>query len=204
MGQFITTLTNHISPVVSTAILYPVLAFITTASLIYSSITIERSVLLPSLLGSIMCDAASTGLLRRDVVEQASGLETRKNCNGAGNFVVYETGNGGGGNAMVCVNGYVVAGCVVLLATQNQLSALATRITDWITGKVTDASSAGPQVRGLDPISWNDIYNHTKSSARISAKINDVPALRADTNFAVSKIELHKDGFSATASRGSL
>lgn len=101
-------------------------------------------VLLPSLLGSITCDAASTWLLRCEVVEQASGLETRKNCNGAGNFVVYETGNGGGGNAMVCVNGYVVAGCVVLLATQNQLSALATRITDWIAGKVTDASSAGP------------------------------------------------------------
>ncbi|KAH9211435.1 hypothetical protein DL95DRAFT_511063 [Leptodontidium sp. 2 PMI_412] len=100
--------------------------------------------LLPSLLGSIMCDAASTRLLRREVVEQAPGLEMRKNCNDAGNFVVYETGNGGGGNARVCVNGYVVAGCVVLLATQNQLSALATRITDWIAGKVIDASSAGP------------------------------------------------------------
>ncbi|KAH7371830.1 hypothetical protein BKA64DRAFT_649502 [Cadophora sp. MPI-SDFR-AT-0126] len=160
--------------------------------------------LLPLLLGSTICDAASTGIARRNVVEQTSGLETRVNCVGQANFVVYEFVNGDGGRAMVCVNGYVIAGCLVLLATQNQLSALSAKITDWISGKAQHASAAGPQVRTIDRMSWHQLYNHTKSSGDVFAKYTNVAAMRTKAEYDISKVELHEDGFSATATRGSL
>ncbi|KAH6716481.1 hypothetical protein BKA61DRAFT_574278 [Leptodontidium sp. MPI-SDFR-AT-0119] len=214
MGQFIAILIKLIDPVVNSSILYTVLGLITAASSIYSFITIERrisieddknvEVLLPSLLGSIICDAASTGLSRRNEGPQTSGLETRVNCVGKANFIVYEFINGDGGHAMVCVNGYVVAGCLILLATQGQLSALSQEITNWTTGKVTDALDAGPQVRAIDGMSWHQLYNHTKSSGDVFVKYSNTAALRTNAEYAISKVELHEDGFSATASRGSL
>lgn len=62
---------------------------------------------------------------------EVSVLEARVNCNGGGNFVVYEFNNGDGGRAMLCINGFVAAGCVVLLSGgMNVIEALKNKVTN--------------------------------------------------------------------------
>jgi len=135
-------------------------------------------------------------------------LDKRVNCQGKGNFVLYEFPNGSGGNAIVCVNGFVTAGCFILLtASATILSNLASQLTTWVTNKVDDASSAGPQTkRDQDSISWGQVYNYSKISGSTMVAATDPPTGtlifpdQGGSQFVYTALELHEDGFSATAS----
>jgi hypothetical protein len=135
-------------------------------------------------------------------------LDKRVNCQGKGNFVLYEFPNGSGGNAIVCVNGFVTAGCLILLtASGTVLSNLASQLTTWVTSKVDDASSAGPQTKhNQDSISWGQVYNYSKISGSTKVAATDLPTVtlifpdQVGSQFVYTTLELHEDGFSATAS----
>ncbi|RFU24151.1 hypothetical protein B7463_g12184, partial [Scytalidium lignicola] len=109
---------------------------------------------------------------------------------------------------MVCVNGFVVAGCLVLLsAAGNVMSGLANTVTQWVLNKVDDASSAGPQEKRNEALlSWGEVYNYTQASNSTKVTASDLPigALvlpdQKNSPLVVTSMELHEDGFSATAS----
>ncbi|RWA06144.1 hypothetical protein EKO27_g8959 [Xylaria grammica] len=91
-------------------------------------------------------------------VKPEAGLQTlmrRVNCNGRGNFVVYESRNGDGGYHMICLNGFVAAGCSILLAGGAQvITNLQNKVVGWVNGKIDDASDAGPQTKRSKVVGW--------------------------------------------------
>lgn len=79
---------------------------------------------------------------------EVSVVEKRVNCRGAGNFLVYEFDNGNGGLSSLCMNGYVLATCVLLMSgVGGVIETLKDKVTSWVTSKVQDASDAGTQER---------------------------------------------------------
>ncbi|KAJ8132074.1 hypothetical protein O1611_g1550 [Lasiodiplodia mahajangana] len=123
-------------------------------------------------------------------------LERRVNCNGRGNFVVYEAQNSDGGYHMICLNGFIVAGCSLLVAGGSQvITELQNRVVNWVFGKDKDASDAGPQARfpSVHPMTWGQLYfNRTNAGTGIYQPVNETDAIIALT--------LHDDGFSASIS----
>jgi len=169
--------------------------------------------LLPLLLLSATGNADSTDVLHSRDFRERSGarqndLEPRANCLGKGNFVIYESGS-----EVTCVNGYVVAACFVLIGTPaaNIISSLSSTVSTWITNKVTDASAAGPQAKrsedlaspqsivGREPmISWGDLFSN--NTAHVTASAAELATFPVTSSHAISALELHDDGFSATFS----
>ncbi|KAI0532104.1 hypothetical protein GGR58DRAFT_523571 [Xylaria digitata] len=123
-------------------------------------------------------------------------LGRRVNCNGRGNFVVYENKNADGGRHMICLNGFVLAACGIVLAGGGQvITDLRNKVVGWITGKVKDASDAGPQARSLPPYpgTWGQLYNHhTNAGTNAYHPGNETDVITA--------LALHEDGFSASIS----
>ncbi|KAI0415339.1 hypothetical protein F5X98DRAFT_376938 [Xylaria grammica] len=132
-------------------------------------------------------------------VKPEAGLQTlmrRVNCNGRGNFVVYESRNGDGGYHMICLNGFVAAGCSILLAGGAQvITNLQNKVVGWVNGKVDDASDAGPQTHSLAtyPSTWGQLHTHHANAGTATYH----PANKTD---AITALALHEDGFSASIS----
>ncbi|KAH8908654.1 hypothetical protein BR93DRAFT_925737 [Coniochaeta sp. PMI_546] len=144
-------------------------------------------------------------------------IEARVNCNGAGNFVVYESNNGLGGNYMICINGYVFAACYVLVAGSGGIFSSLANVTSWVQGKVDDASDAGPQAKRDDSeslITWGQLYAALVTNSSTTATQSELATGGALKSFAktasqtdeeaasvrVTALEIHEDGFSGTFS----
>lgn len=167
--------------------------------------------------------AASLGSLA--AVEQpqseVSVVEKRLNCQGRGNFVVYEFPNDSGGSSMLCINGFVAAGCVLYFGGGSSvIEALKNKVTSWINGKVEDASDAGPQVKrgtqtlGLEAddgrqdqfFNWADLYAYQAANGSLKYEAPEIQQTTSNTVAVtaghaaaeVTAMELHEDGFSFT------
>ncbi|KAL1865741.1 hypothetical protein VTK73DRAFT_5087 [Phialemonium thermophilum] len=151
-----------------------------------------------------------------------AGLATRVNCNGAGNFVVYESSNGIGGTYMICLNGYITAGCLVLLAgSRGIFDALSDKVARWIEGRVEDASSAGPQAKHdvggqRSGMTWGQLHHYTSmhsddtvgeepgvATSPLGNHVDDEASGTGDgwPPLHMTAFDTHEDGFSATFSR---
>lgn len=181
----------------------------------FSSLAVSALVLQNTFAG-----AASLGSLA--AVEQppseVSAVEKRLNCRGGGNFLVYEFDNGMGGQSSLCLNGYVLATCVLFMSGAGGIvEALKNRVTGWITSKVEDASDAGPQVKartetlGLEVddqfFTWADLYAYQavngsltyEAPADVLQTMSNTGAVTGGNAAAmVTAMELHEDGFSFT------
>lgn len=182
-----------------------------------------KAVLLLSLWSSVGQAMALPGAVAEPKLQLRSAegnnnnqLVKRVNCRGRGNIVVYEHSNGAGGEFMICLNVYLVSTCTILLSTTGILQQLASKVSDWVSSKVTDASAAGPQHTRRDEDgapslpTWGELYNHTKSlNAASEVSIHDSHAplaatAAADDAMSIHKLDIHEDGFSASASLDSI
>lgn len=148
-------------------------------------------------------------------------VEKRMNCQGRGNFVVYESTNDTGGSSMVCINDYVAAACLILFSGGgNVIEALMNKVTSWITSKVEDASADGPPaIRRIETLSleandgredqlftWADLYAYQAVNGSLKYEApeilhttsNTVAVTAGHVAEEVTAMELHEDGFSFT------
>lgn len=97
---------------------------------------------------------------------------------------------------MICLNGYVFAACTILLAGGTQvITELQNKVVGWISGKVDDASDAGPQTRSVAgyPATWGQLHtHHVNAGTDVYQPVNETDAITA--------LALHEDGFSASIS----
>lgn len=150
-----------------------------------------------------------------------SVVEKRLNCQGRGSSVVYESPNDTGGSSMVCINGHVVAACLVLFSGGgNVIEALMNKVTSWITSKVEDVSADGPPaIRRVETLiveandgqedrlfTWADLYAYQAVNGSIKYEApetlhttsNTVAVTVGHVAAEMTAMELHEDGFSFT------
>lgn len=71
---------------------------------------------------------------------EVSVIEKTLNCREGGNFLVYEFDDGQGGQSSLCLNGYVLATCVLFMSGAGGIVVgFKNMVTDGITTKVADA-----------------------------------------------------------------
>ena len=150
---------------------------------------------------ALLWQSTTVAAMSLEPMEQGASehaLEKRLNCKGRGNFVVYEFNNGDGGQSMLCLNGFVAAGCVLAIAGGTGiLTTLQNKVSSWVSSKIGDASSAGPQAKRdmetTPTISWGEVFAYQSANGSTSYS---GPANQDDGIV----INLHEDGFSASAS----
>ncbi|KAI0885812.1 uncharacterized protein GGS22DRAFT_188099 [Annulohypoxylon maeteangense] len=154
--------------------------------------------LLASLWWSTLGGAATLGSSTL-LAPETPTLEKRLNCNGRGNFVVYESHDANGGYSMICLNGYVLATCSIYVAASGQVfTTLKDKVVGWVTGKKGDASDAGPQVKSLSThaVTWSELYAQHATAGTDKYDISN----GTDIDDGITALALHEDGFSASFS----
>lgn len=147
---------------------------------------------------------AGLGLTARDSpsnsgITSSTALQERQNGCGPGEILVYNFPNSTGSWAMLCISKWTFFGCIII-STTGAFSNLANRVADWVTGKVHDASDAGPQVKVRDDtpqLTWGELYNYTLTHD--SAKADKaLPSALTSADDGVVAMDIHEDGFSAS------
>lgn len=153
----------------------------------------------PKALGSPVAVVPEVGVTGRGTLANSHELQPRLNCD-PGQILVYSFPNSTGSYAYLCISKWTFFGCIIF-STSGTFSALAGRVADWVTAKVTDASDAGPQVKREDAAlaTWGELYNYTSQNPQpLEKSILTLGEEDDAVTASVTAMGIHEDGFSAS------